>query len=41
MMSDFVIKNGILKKYKGKEQIIVIPNNVKNIGGMHSNGIQI
>ena len=30
---EFVIKNGVLKKYNGNEKNVIIPNNVKKIGG--------
>ena len=31
-MSDFIIKNGVLKKYRGNETKVVIPDSVKEIG---------
>ena len=31
-MSDFVIENGVLKKYTGKGGDVVIPEDVKEIG---------
>lgn len=31
-LDDFEIENGVLKKYKGKGSIVVIPNNVTSIG---------
>ena len=31
-MNDFVIEDGVLKKYKGKDRDVVIPNNVTSIG---------
>ena len=33
-MSDFVIKNGVLKKYTGEESKVVIPDSVTEIGDM-------
>jgi hypothetical protein len=30
---DFVIENGVLKKYKGSAKVVVIPDGVKEIGG--------
>jgi LysM repeat protein len=31
--SDFVIENGVLKKYTGSEKVVIIPDGVKEIGG--------
>lgn len=31
--SDFVIENGVLKKYKGSATVVIIPDGVKEIGG--------
>ncbi len=31
-LNDFVIENGVLKKYKGKDSEVTIPNGVKKIG---------
>lgn len=31
--SDFVIENGVLKKYKGSSKVVIIPDGVKEIGG--------
>ena len=31
--SDFVIENGVLKKYKGSAKVVIIPDGVKEIGG--------
>ena len=31
-LDDFEIENGVLKKYKGKGSIVIIPNNVTSIG---------
>ena len=31
-MSDFIIENGVLIKYKGSEEAVVIPNGVTEIG---------
>lgn len=31
--SDFVIVNGVLKKYKGSSKVVIIPDGVKEIGG--------
>ena len=31
-MSEFEIKNGVLKKYNGKDENVVIPNGVTSIG---------
>lgn len=31
-MSDFVIENGVLKKYSGSDEEVVIPDNVTAIG---------
>lgn len=30
---DFVIENGVLKKYKGSAKVVIIPDGVKEIGG--------
>ena len=32
-LNDFVIENGVLKKYKGKDSEVTIPNSVTEIGG--------
>ena len=31
-INDFVIENGVLKKYNGSEQVIKVPNSVTSIG---------
>lgn len=31
-MSDFVIENGVLKKYNGKDENVVIPEGITTIG---------
>ena len=37
-MSDFVIENGVLKKYTGKDADVVIPDSVTEIGGWAFSG---
>ena len=30
--NDFVIENGVLKKYKGKDPVVTVPDGVTSIG---------